>query len=640
MTVAVSLCPLFNGWQGFTVGGLPLNAGLIYTYIASGTTPQATYTTSAGSVQNANPIQLGADGRPPSEIWLINGQTYRFDVTDSLGNLIKTYDNIPAINDPTALAASGGSALVGFLQSGSGAVARTVQSKDRDIFSVKDFGALGDGITSDTSAINTAITALSGLGGGTLYFPRGTYLMSGNINLAANVSLLGESRYLSVIKAQATYSTSGGDHRLVKGTNITDISIRELGFDGNKANQTSPTIRDGDLLYIATGTNSLISINSCFFENCPSGAAVTISGATDVEFVDNVIINSGVIGAAVTCDALFFTGTRGLIHGNILKEMTDTGIAFDNSTDLVISANLISAAGNISQDGIAWASTGNTANILISNNICKGAAGNEIHGFPSAGTHLKIRIINNILIDSLDSPIKIAPTGTAIFSQIVVKNNEINNSNVSVNVPGAVFSIANTASITQIDISENTFDTFDKNGIVIGSIPTRVRIANNSFINCANGNTNDANGAVIRCESTSILDYTIIGNSAYSTTGFMQFAIWFDDVSSTSARNIIADNNWGNPAQPTAAIKSGGSMPTVQIKNNLGFVTENSGTSAAIASGATIAHGLHTTPTFVQVMPSVTGLSNIYISAIGSTTFTVTYSGGGSNVFYWSANTY
>ncbi len=157
--MTVSLCPTFGiGYQGFTASGIPLNAGLLYTYIAGGTTPQPTYTTSAGNVQNANPIVLAADGRPPSEVWITDGVAYRFDLTDALGNLIKTYDNISNVLGLTAaLAASSGSSLVGFIQAGTGAVATTVQAKLRERVSLADFGALP--ATADNgAAILSAIT--------------------------------------------------------------------------------------------------------------------------------------------------------------------------------------------------------------------------------------------------------------------------------------------------------------------------------------------------------------------------------------------------------------------------------------------------------------------------------------------------
>lgn len=164
--MSVSLCPTFGvGYQAFTVGGLPLNLGLIYTYIAGGTTPQATYTTSAGNVQNQNPIVLGADGRPPSEVWLTDGLSYRFDVTDSLGNLIKTYDNISSSLSSAALSASSGSALVGTVQTGAGATVETVEQALRKTVFVSSFlpvGYVTDGSVDYSAQVQDCIDAHKG----------------------------------------------------------------------------------------------------------------------------------------------------------------------------------------------------------------------------------------------------------------------------------------------------------------------------------------------------------------------------------------------------------------------------------------------------------------------------------------------
>jgi hypothetical protein len=71
----------------------------------------------------------------------------------------------------TDIAAPGGSALVGFLQAGTGAVASTVQAKQCERLSPRDFGAVGNGIADDTTAVFAAIEAVRS--GGTLWLGDG-----------------------------------------------------------------------------------------------------------------------------------------------------------------------------------------------------------------------------------------------------------------------------------------------------------------------------------------------------------------------------------------------------------------------------------------------------------------------------------
>lgn len=93
--MSVSLAPTIGlGYQAFDTAGAPLNAGLIYTYAAGGTTPKATYTDYTGVTPNANPIVLGADGRPPNQIWLTAATSYKFVLKTSAGTTISTFDNI------------------------------------------------------------------------------------------------------------------------------------------------------------------------------------------------------------------------------------------------------------------------------------------------------------------------------------------------------------------------------------------------------------------------------------------------------------------------------------------------------------------------------------------------------------------
>lgn len=99
-TVFLSPGPFGAGGQFFDANGRPLNAGRIATFAAGTSTPTATYTTKAGTVQNANPITLNSDGRAPQEIWLIAATGYKFEVVDSVSNLLGTYDDLYGINDP------------------------------------------------------------------------------------------------------------------------------------------------------------------------------------------------------------------------------------------------------------------------------------------------------------------------------------------------------------------------------------------------------------------------------------------------------------------------------------------------------------------------------------------------------------
>ncbi|KAJ7197153.1 glycoside hydrolase family 55 protein [Mycena pura] len=91
------------------------------------------------------------------------------------------------------------------------------QNSSYQVFrNVKDFGAIGDGITDDTQAINNAISSGSRCGGGTcnsttvspavVYFPRGTYLVSKSINAYYYTQLIGDAKNPPTLLADSSFT--------------------------------------------------------------------------------------------------------------------------------------------------------------------------------------------------------------------------------------------------------------------------------------------------------------------------------------------------------------------------------------------------------------------------------------------------
>lgn len=210
-----TISPIWGaGAQLFDNNGDPLSGGKIYTYLAGSTTPAVTYTSPTGSILNTNPIVANAAGRLPNEVWLPIAQAYKFVLKDANDTLIATYDNIPTlpqppiVNDAASISFTSTNTIpagaftpgyiyeiafvgstdfmsigaaantVGTLFTATGAgtgtgtayYVRSVQNKLNDTVSVKDFGAIGDGVADDTVAIAAAHAT-----GKLVFYPYGIY---------------------------------------------------------------------------------------------------------------------------------------------------------------------------------------------------------------------------------------------------------------------------------------------------------------------------------------------------------------------------------------------------------------------------------------------------------------------------------
>jgi hypothetical protein len=99
--------------------------------------------------------------------------------------------------DPVAVSLAGSMAAPDFTATGTGAVTRTSADKLNDRVSVKDFGAVGDGLTDDLVAFQLALAAHD-----SVFVPAGTYLVSGTVTVGERKSLIGAGQ-ATIIKAQS-----------------------------------------------------------------------------------------------------------------------------------------------------------------------------------------------------------------------------------------------------------------------------------------------------------------------------------------------------------------------------------------------------------------------------------------------------
>ena len=312
------------GWQFFTNNGTPLSGGLIYTYAAGTTTPQATYTSSLGSIAHANPIVLDSAGRVAAgEVWVTDGVSYKFVLKDSTFNTIGTYDNINSTYVAGDLANTTdpalGDALVGFRQSDSsgnltGAVGRTVHQKLQESVSVLDFGADPTGVADSLAAFNAAIASFTDpvhtSRGGTIFVPRGYYSLSGTLNISKHINLIGDGDGFApatTIWAPVTY--------LSFPINTTGIRVYSNVDSGNGNSGAFSSIKNLTLKCASVGTtghgiwsSAIIYLDTVQIEGFAQNgvnlvATSSVSGNANVFRFDNV--SSGANGQ----NGFFIQGT-------------------------------------------------------------------------------------------------------------------------------------------------------------------------------------------------------------------------------------------------------------------------------------------------------------------------------------------
>lgn len=367
------------------------------------------------------------------------------------------------------------------------------------VFNVLDYGAAGDGVADDTAEIQAAIDAAEAAGGGTVYFPEGTYAISAPVTVDSNyVRLMGEG-YSSRIVGSNTGSQ-------IYVNTVTFFYISDLYISGNGTYSANKGC-------INVESSTQVLIERCFC-TASSRMGIRINDCSKVTIMNNRCFanyHNGIMVRGTSYDI----SVRGNTCYDNVTAATSCGIGLYGATGCVIADNI--CYGN-ALHGISFEASADR-NVVIGNNIYDNdASGISLH---TSGSNLIV-----------DNRVYANPTHgivSYISSKNCIKGNYVMaTGTVDTNTFGIFVTTDSGTNVTDNSIIGNfVVDGYDC-GIVVDYDCNFTSIINNTVINNADI------GIWIR--RANVEDTMMIGNYSYNNT-----TSDFTDVGTRTNINRIQD---------------------------------------------------------------------------------------------------
>ncbi len=381
---------------------------------------------------------------------------------------------------------------------------------------VKDFCAVGDGVTDDTTAIVNAINSFTG--GGVVYFPPGRYKISSTITLKPNLTLIGESRDNTVLLAANNNQTMLALHFTVRTMAAVEISGIQLSADG-RTNVTGiamthpEDVRLSNLLFVGCYDN--VKVDRCFsftISNCrSSGDLVRKAGRLNFySSVTNSAADQYPHCSTVTIDNYYIYNTG--------SGVSDPSLSLSR----MIACNVVNLLNND-------AHVGGSANVIVFLGDCQGCS--VIGGGVSAGqTAVYFGADATEIVPSFCTVSDLEIDQFRLAGIRINEGNWITVSNCMVTSSGAALSASGVLLEKGYGniIHSNTFNGFTSGqGVLAG-----VNVTNSSIINNQFWSINTGVGIVPGGSATG---FNITGNTfALVTTPILQ--------SLTPGNNLVRNN--------------------------------------------------------------------------------------------------
>lgn len=393
------------------------------------------------------------------------------------------------------------------------------------VYNAKYYGATGDGLTDDATALNQLIQTLYANGGGTIYLPAGTYMLDAQLTWKSNVSLIGDGVGVTIIKPRKVdaeaenfpaigYLESDG---YTKANPMVNCRFCDFTIDGEEVvvgtYNTKPKgifilhMKDCSferLAILNTGATGLgidflqnVTISKIYCYNCGRAYVVTdeetVAGGAGI----GIATMGGPVESCVISDCI----TEGCGNYGIFVEGTNQWYLYtDENGDMATESHYTIANCHCINGRNYGIVVKGTHNVVVANNIC---TNNARDGFAILGreyTYSKnITFTNNQSVNN-------GAHGFRIHDYFNNSKNITINGNFVDGNAGDGFNLYANTTVSNLTISDNTFSNNGTSGIYLGEMTGNshdITISGNHVYN----NTSD--GILI---SYPISDSSIVNN--------------------------------------------------------------------------------------------------------------------------------
>ena len=283
-------------------GGLP---GTVYVQRLSGTGAQTVFTLNV-SVSTSALIDIFINGvYQNKDTFTIVDKVLTFSEAPPAGtNNVEVVVNITLANVETD------ASLVSFRAADSSITVRTAESKLREVVSVKDFGAVGDGVTDDTAAIQAALNV-----SGSVYFPKGTYAVNSTLHMQSNTSIVmdaaatilvagsvltGVAAHGSAMPPVSISSDAPAGSLTVTAADASSFNVGDaiLISDEGQRNLVGP--KEGEIHYVVSKLGNTLTLGEAVWGSYATSRSATIR---KLNVLKNIRIEGGrIVGAGTAAN--------------------------------------------------------------------------------------------------------------------------------------------------------------------------------------------------------------------------------------------------------------------------------------------------------------------------------------------------